>query len=591
MGDTYTYHHGRRLSLVAKEDAFVSRAGRRDLLRNGFPIVRRLSQHSYQIATSGSDLPAAISRAQELGPAFRDYAVPDGDTDAASEYRISDRIFVRFRTPQTPSMMEAFHDRYGTRNVRRYSDTDFLLQVAPLADPVSVVRTLHETDSDRVVLAEHDVNHAVVPQQIEIPTDDNYQRLWHLHDVSDPRFVKAASTHCQDSWVELDSFGSPDIVIAVTDGAFDGHHPDFDQDKLAGWAYIDENNELISSTDPRADISRLAKGTAKLIDHGTACAGLAAARANKKFAVGVAPGCRLYLMKFPNEDGVSIITDSTLIDVVMHLRDRVDIVTSSWGKIDPRACWSTWTQEAIAHAALSGGRRDRKGIVFVWAAGNNDRPLSRKFDSSVAIPYERIGATGRFKVAKHFSDDLVDLPNVLHVAASTSRAQRAHYSNYGDGVALAAPSHNESFFGCSIGSAEGIPITTSGFDGTKSFVDSMFGGTSAAAPIVAGVAALTISANPDLTAAETISILRQTAERALNFTGYPKATHDCPIDRPELDVSPVLPFEDGAFSNHGPDGSRSPWFGYGRVDAFAAVRRALATTPVIAGVSTPNEEV
>jgi subtilisin-like proprotein convertase family protein len=86
---------------------------------------------------------------------------------------------------------------------------------------------------------------------------------------------------------------------------------------------------------------------------------------------------------------------------------------------------------------------------------------------------------------------------------------------------------------------------------------------------------LTISANPDLTAAEVVSVLKQTASKDLSFEGYPRTPSASFDSDTSWDVSPVAPFDHGDFTDIGvPDGTWSPWFGHGRVDAAAAVAEA-----------------
>jgi subtilisin-like proprotein convertase family protein len=123
----------------------------------------------------------------------------------------------------------------------------------------------------------------------------------------------------------------------------------------------------------------------------------------------------------------------------------------------------------------------------------------------------------------------------------------------------------------------GLGITTTTGDGAA--VTDSFGGTSSATPLVAGVAALVISANPDLTALEVISILKRTASKNLDFTPYPRTPPASFDPNPTWDVSPIAPFSAGAFQNiNDPDGTWSPWFGHGKVDAAAAVAEALGRT-------------
>lgn len=78
-------------------------------------------------------------------------------------------------------------------------------------------------------------------------------------------------------------------------------------------------------------------------------------------------------------------------------------------------------------------------------------------------------------------------------------------------------------------------------------------GTSAAAALVAGVAALVIEANPSLSATEVCEILTRTASHDLMIK---PRTHA--MDGP---FAPVAPFDRGDFSADG----WSPWFGHGKV--------------------------
>jgi hypothetical protein len=87
-----------------------------------------------------------------------------------------------------------------------------------------------------------------------------------------------------------------------------------------------------------------------------------------------------------------------------------------------------------------------------------------------------------------------------------------------------------------------------------------FGGTSAAAPLSAGVCALVLSANPDLTWVEAREILRETAEKI-------DLDNDDPTGRwLDRDLIPI------SMSNKPPFFSN--WYGHGRLDAFRAVKAA-----------------
>ncbi|HYN50728.1 MAG TPA: S8 family serine peptidase [Thermoleophilaceae bacterium] len=89
-----------------------------------------------------------------------------------------------------------------------------------------------------------------------------------------------------------------------------------------------------------------------------------------------------------------------------------------------------------------------------------------------------------------------------------------------------------------------------------------FGGTSAATPLAAGVAALVLSADPDLTFIEARQILRDTAVK---------------IDLANTDpVGQWLDVNGNPSNTSGLPAERSGWYGWGRVDAAAAVQTAIA---------------
>ena len=83
----------------------------------------------------------------------------------------------------------------------------------------------------------------------------------------------------------------------------------------------------------------------------------------------------------------------------------------------------------------------------------------------------------------------------------------------------------------------------------------------------AGVAALVISANNDLTAAQVCDVLERTASKDLDLEGGTRP----PGPSQAWEMAPIPPFQRGDFDHDG----WSPWFGFGRVDAFCAVVAAM----------------
>ncbi|MEO0734457.1 MAG: S8 family serine peptidase, partial [Bacteroidota bacterium] len=153
--------------------------------------------------------------------------------------------------------------------------------------------------------------------------------------------------------------------------------------------------------------------------------------------------------------------------------------------------------QAIRRAITSG--RGGKGCVVVFAAGN-----------------EGIGYINYY----------ANIPGVIAVGASTSNDTHANYSNRGSGLSVVAPSDG----GWPIIAARaswdqgnpGMPLHK------RYYVDGIdrgpfykhFGGTSSATPLVAGICALMLSANPNLTSAQVKSILERTADKIGNRWDY-----------------------------------------------------------------------
>ena len=198
------------------------------------------------------------------------------------------------------------------------------------------------------------------------------------------------------------------------------------------------------------------------------------------------------------------------------------VISNSWSLSDS----SSYVDEGISYALSEG--RNGKGCVIVFSAGNENR-------DSVNYPAR--------------SND-----SIIVVGAISPCGERCNpYScdgegwggNYGDKLDIMAP---------------GVKIRTTDNVGTggKTATDYMddFNGTSSACPHVAAVAGLILSINPFLTQQEVVDIIESTARKI--GTGYnPKPSR--------------------------PNGDWSYYFGYGLVDAYAAVVEAQNRLPKIQG--------
>jgi subtilisin family serine protease len=524
--ETFTYHRGARLDLV-KESA--EKSSLRDWPAEAFPSVE---VEVYRTA------------------------------DTRAEFLVTNRLFVRFRHTPGEQDLGGFARSFGLKHIQTYEAAEHFFEIIGESSPLALVKKLTEDHADQVELAEHDLIH-----RLRICVD-YFPLQWHLHRrMVHPYLDRRAPARCEEAWDLLGNKGDPRVTIGITDNGCRMDHPDFDsQGKFAAWAFV-ENDVL--HTSPQAAQSKMYQSE---VNHGTYCAGVAAAEFDQILTVGAAPNCRLLPVRWPSQGDEMLVRTSSFKDALIFVNDKVDVLSNSWGSSPFHPMAKTVTDQ-ITKMAKSGGRR-KKGIVFVWAAGNNNCPLIHSGQTDV--PYDDghrpDGSWKGVATSKVFRNDLAALEGVMHIAALASTARRSHYSNYGTGVTLCAPSSNWHTYRRL--SLDGLHITTA--SGNHLGVDFSFGGTSAAAPLVAGIAALVISANEKLTAPEVISILKRTAEKNLDFTPYQR-TPGAPFDpKPTWDVSPVAPFDNGAFQNSlDPDGTWSPWFGHGRVDAAEPVREAL----------------
>jgi hypothetical protein len=576
---TYTYRCGRKLPLTRVTTHFLSRAKRGDLLAYQFKPLGSAWGDLWSVQTDGRRLDDALERAREIGPAYPAYVV----ADTGRKFHVTDQIFVRFRNAADAAGggAETFAAKHNLKVLQRLSDDDYLCQIVSADDPVAVVRRLTEQEGAAVEV-DHDLG--VEPQESQmVLTDPLVSLQWYLLPAPSDDVWPAALINCYDAW-ELGGFGSKDVVIGIIDNGCDLTDPNFDQDKFAGWAVLRDSELQTEFNRERAEEMMEPSSP-----HGTLCATLAAASRNQTGGLGAAPDCSLVPVKCERLQSGVAFAESEFLKIVDFLRYRVDVVSCSWYLRPDDSEWSPTVVRYLAGAARNGGRTG-KGMVWVWAAGNLNCPI--KHESDVAVPTDVI-SRGRNALEvigsmKRFENAFATIPGVLHVGAISSFGQRCHYSNYGTGLDLVAPSSNaHRYHRIEVpGRPLGAPL------GSQLLHD--FGGTSAAAPLVAGVAALVRSANPELTSLEVCSILKQTADRGLNMDSYPKCGRagDRPDER--WDVSPIPPFDHGTFVDGGdPDGSWSAWFGFGKVNALKAVQEAArrakkktaAPPPAHAGVS------
>jgi subtilisin-like proprotein convertase family protein len=313
------------------------------------------------------------------------------------------------------------------------------------------------------------------------PGSAGYQ--WHLRNTGQNDATSGIDVKVVTAW---DNYKGTGVRIAIVDDGVALNHPD-----------LTANADLANSYDFNDDDEDPSPGEDDF--HGTACAGVAAARGNNgEGGTGSAPEAKvagLRLISAPTTDAVEA-------DAIAFKQDVIAIKSNSWGPFDTG--YGTGGPGPLALAAIQSSAtngRGGKGSILLWAAGNGNGAGD---DSNY--------------------DGWANQPEVIAVSAINDRGRPAWYSEPGANILVCAPSN---------GGNQGITTTDLvGEDGYNEdgglveypdFADTdytnTFGGTSSATPTVAGVIALMLQANPNLTYRDVQEILVRTAEQNDEFNG------------------------------------------------------------------------
>ncbi len=332
-----------------------------------------------------------------------------------------------------------------------------------------------------------------------LPGDNLQPYQWHLRNQGaapgEPasRILPNADLKIMDAWDRLGNKGSDQITIAVIDQSFQIDHPSYKDQVVATHSIY---------TDPFAPIGS---------GHGTSCASLISASDNDEGITGVAPGCNLILI-----EGSTFSWDVLESIFDFCKKKKVDVISCSWGSIQHHDALGPMHQEVIRNITSTG--RNGLGIPILFSAGNENE--------------ERINHFGR-------------MAEVIAVAGSSSADEHFDESNRGPEITVAAPAGNFPILTARAKFKTGIEKSFFRDGQLRGPVGEYqhFEGTSASCPLVAGVCALILSANPKLTATEVKEILTLTADKIGSMNEYVEG--------------------------------HSLRFGYGRVNADRAVAEAL----------------
>ena len=330
--------------------------------------------------------------------------------------------------------------------------------------------------------------------------DPYFNRQWGLRNTTNP----GIDINACNAWTITRGTG---INIAVIDTPIDPNHND-----------LKVNIHPTLSFDAQSGRSpSVSTGTR----HGTLVAGtIAAVKNNGLQVVGVAPESRIIRVSHDLEthDNQGVLNTQLSAQLASGINwawreARADVINNSWGDSGGEHCelfqlHSEILERAILDAMRLGRVRNgvSLGTIVIFASGNE-----------AYRPNHRISYPGNFH------------PDILVVGGIGATGRRAGGSNFGEQLDVVAPWYVLSL----------TPNNGTDYDG----------GTSFAAPHVAGVAALMLSVNPNLRVRDVRRIINYTAQRIRPY---------------RYNDNSYRPYY-GTWNNE---------VGHGLVDAYAAVRYA-----------------
>jgi subtilisin family serine protease len=449
----------------------------------------------------------------------------EGDTE--SPFIPTGYLYIEFKAG-TDNQLEQDTLNEFSLNIRELVGPDaYRVATTPLSpNPVKCAMLLQKKRF--VQIAEPEFVTKPVTNDFVQPSGRFISTQWHLENAgtqvpaidvpntvfASTQFKRGADSKVKEAWAFLDSLGNKNLKIAIIDTGFATDHP-----QLRGDGTKIKNT--FNAATRSADVSpwfQAANGVWDVFSHGTSCAAVAAGAWDAQGILGSAPNARIIPIK------LDILSDDAIVKAFEHaFLNGADIISCSLGFPQPVPL-STYVSNYITKVAREG--RGGLGTPIFIAAGNQN-PASGNMPRLVS--------------------DFAAHPNVICVTASNSLDEASSYSFFGPNAFICAPTNGN----------RGVGITTATIRAINNTISleytSNFGGTSSATPLSAGICALMLSANPNLSVQQIRFILKDTADKIGGSNAYDANGH-------------------------------SQRLGFGRINALKAVQMAAQ----LAGGNVPN---
>ncbi len=308
------------------------------------------------------------------------------------------------------------------------------------------------------------------------PNDSLFSNQWHLRNTGQSGGLFGIDANITPAWDITKGLG---VTISVVDDGLETTHPDLDPNcpPIASGFHRDFNG---GDNDPAPEALPLPADR-----HGTAVAGVAAARGNNFIGVsGAAPEAQLVGIRLISGP----VTDAEEAQALFWSPAGLEVGVSnnSWGPTVYYASPDTLTKNALRDAAING--RGGRGQITIFSGGNSQADSDGARDTN--------------------GDGYSASRYVIAVGALNNFGVQSTYSQRGASLLVSAPSSdpfateprlgiwttdNVGLNGYNPGAGE--PSTA--IDPNREYTNS-FGGTSSSAPLAAGSIALMLASTPTL---------------------------------------------------------------------------------------------
>jgi subtilisin-like proprotein convertase family protein len=307
-----------------------------------------------------------------------------------------------------------------------------------------------------------------------IPNDPRFGNQWHLRNIGQGGGTTDADADVDLAW-DVNQGGSSSIIVAVIDDGVQSNHPDLSiwtnpgevdgdgvdndgngwVDDIHGWNFV----TLTNASEPIGTDA-----------HGTAVAGVAAARGNNGLGVvGPAYNSPVMSIKVFHNNATAALDDfaSALLYAAGITADgngtwrSGDLVNNSWGGGGPFPSMNA----ALAIGVVDG--RSGLGSTYFFSSGNNGSGVLGEPSGQSAVT-----------------------PGVIAIGSTTNQGFRSGYSQYGAALDIVSPSNGGTLAIDTTDRTGADGYAAGDYTGTGG---TGFGGTSSASPLAAGIGALALA--------------------------------------------------------------------------------------------------